>query len=100
MTPKHPTHAAALPLEMRVYGLEGVASTQDEAITQQGLTLAQHSERLEAHGVLLAVQSNNQTTMQKSIDAAVTELVKVRWTLIGGAGVVAASCIGLVLGLG
>lgn len=55
--------------------------------------------RVNVHDVQLAVQNVNHATLQKSVDAVVGELVKTRWTLIGGAVSVAVSCVGLVIGL-
>lgn len=84
-----------LPIELRVYGLEGIAETQDAAIAQQAVTLAEHDARIRAQEVVTAVQATNQTLMQKSMDAVVSELVKTRWTLIA----FALSGIGIAIGL-
>lgn len=84
-----------LPLELRVYGLEGIVQTQDEAITKQAITLSEHDARIRAQEVLTPVLATNQTAMQKSMDAVLGELVKTRWTLIG----LALSGIGIAVGL-
>lgn len=84
-----------LPDSLRIYGLEGITQTQDEAIAQHAVTLAEHHARLAAHDTQLAVTIVNQTALQKSMDAVVSELVKTRWTLIA----FALSGIGIAIGL-
>jgi hypothetical protein len=98
--PQHHQNARAssreeLPLELRVYGLEGIAETQDTALAQQAVTLAEHDARIRAQEVLTPVLVTNQSAMQKSMDAVVSELVKTRWTLIA----FALSGIGIAVGL-
>lgn len=56
-------------------------------------------KRVDVHDVRLAVQDNNQATMQKTLDAVVAEMSKTRWTLIGFAFTVAGSAAA-VIGLG
>lgn len=89
-----------LPLELRVYGLEGITQTQDEALAAHAVTLAEHDTRIRATEVLAAVHTESQATMQKSLDAVVTELVKTRWTLIGFAVSVAVAAVGAAIGIG
>lgn len=84
-----------LPLEMRVYGLEGITTTQDEALAQQAIAIAEHDARIRAQEVLTPVLVSDQKAMQRSMDAIVSELVKTRWALIG----FALSGIGIAIGL-
>jgi hypothetical protein len=84
-----------LPLDLRVYGLEGIVATQDEALGQHAVTIAEHDTRIRAQEVLTPVLASGQTALTKSMDAVASELVKTRWALI----MFALSGIGIALGL-
>ena len=73
--------SASLPL--RVYGLEGVTKTQDEAITRQGVTLAEHDERLGKHDTELAVHGTMLIGNAKQISDLASLMTKVIWSLVG-----------------
>jgi hypothetical protein len=74
-----------MPLDLRVYGLEGIVDTQDEAITKHALTLARHDERLGASEVTSAVHSEQIGALVKVTATMSTTMNKVMWTLIGSA---------------
>jgi hypothetical protein len=81
----------AIPLAMRVYGLEGITDTQDSALAQLAVTTARHDERLGAHDVTLAT-NNEQIRTLVLVTANLTSSVnKLLFAVIGSALGVAAS---------
>ncbi len=86
-----------LPVELRVYGLEGIAATQDEALSQLAITTARHDERISGHDVALAILTEQTSALVKVTATVNATLTKVMWTLIAFAFTIAASSLGLVM---
>ena len=83
--------------DLRIYGLEGITETQDEAITQLALTTARHDERLTGHDIALAILTEQTSALVKVTATVNATLTKVMWTLIAFAFTIAASSVALVL---
>lgn len=85
-------------MPMRVYGLEGIVQTQDEALAQHAITLAKQDERLGGHDVAIGILTTQVTALVTATSTTNSTLNKVMWTLIGFAFTVAAAAVGVVIG--
>ena len=92
--------AASVPIPMRVYALEGITATQDDAISRQGLSLAEHAELLGEHTTELAVHENRLKTNDAQITALTALTNKVIWGLVGLSLTIAGSAVTIALTIG
>ncbi len=108
-------HSQGIALPFRVYGLEGMVKTLDEASTHQRETSARLSEAVGAQGVTLAKHEVTLAVAKEDVDDVKTDVValaasvnklseklatsttRVAWALVGFAFTVAGSTASLVL---
>lgn len=84
---------SATPIELRVYGLEGITKTQDHAITIQAKTIAEQDETLQDHTIELAVHEQRLNAHDKSLETLVGLVNKVIWALVGFSLTIAGSAV-------
>lgn len=91
------SHASDLPRDLRIYALEGVTATQDDAIVKQGLTIAGHDEKLTAHAVSIATLDTRVSAHDRAIADLTALTNKVIWALTVFSLTIAGSAAGVIL---
>lgn len=92
--------AEGLSMPFRVYALEGVSKTQDEAIVRQAVTLAEHDAAIGHNNTKLAVAVTRVDAHAKALDSLTELMNKVIWSLVGLSLTIAGSAVGIAVTVG